>query len=65
MTDPDSTDPDRPIWGARAIGEEINRDESQAFYLLENKRVDADKVGKHWVSTRRRLRHSFQGDHSE
>jgi hypothetical protein len=31
-------DPDRPIWGALAIAEVINRPERQTKYLLETRR---------------------------
>jgi hypothetical protein len=45
---------DRPVWGASAIGRVINRSESK-HYLLKNRLVDADKVGKNWMSTPRCL----------
>jgi hypothetical protein len=46
---------DRPIWGAKAIGEAINRTRDQAYHLLEKGYLDADKVGGTWVSSLRRL----------
>ena len=46
---------DTPIWGAKNIGAIINRTERQTFYLLEQGRLDADKVGALWRSTIRRL----------
>jgi len=60
---------DRPIWGAKAIGQEAGcikddgeADERKTFYLLEMKLLDADKVGRQWVSTPRRIRRSLFGD---
>lgn len=50
---------DRPIWGAKAIGENINRTERQTFYLLESGLLDATKVGSTWQSTPRKLRRSL------
>jgi hypothetical protein len=47
---------DRPIWGAANIGKEIGRNTRQAFHLLETGQVPGTKVGRQWVSTRRRLR---------
>ena len=52
--DPD--DPDRLLWGARAIGQVLNRTTSQAFRMLEQGRLPAKKIGKIWVSTPRQLR---------
>jgi hypothetical protein len=46
---------DKPLWGAKAIAAVINRSERQTFYLLEQGRLDADKVGATWTSTIRRL----------
>jgi hypothetical protein len=54
-----STDLDRLLWGARAIGKEIDRTEQQAFRLLELGLVDGTKVNRLWVSTPRRLRRSL------
>jgi hypothetical protein len=53
-------DLDRPIWGASAIARVIDRSEAQAFYLLKNGHLDADKVGGQWTSTPRRLLRAFQ-----
>ena len=50
-----STDLDTPVWGAAAIARVINRTERQAFHLLERGHLPADKVGKLWVSTPRKL----------
>jgi hypothetical protein len=52
---------DTPIYGARAIAEEaaLPGGEKQAFYMLSNGYVDGTKVGRLWVSTRRRIRNSL------
>ena len=55
-------DPDRPLWGARAIGAEIDRTERQAFYMLESGHLPGTKVGKTWVSTPRKLRERITGE---
>jgi hypothetical protein len=44
------------IWGAEAIGREVGLDERAAFYALERGFLPANKVGKKWATTRRRLR---------
>ena len=44
------------IWGAKAIGSELNREERQAQYLLETGRIPGLKIGNRWVSTRSKLR---------
>jgi hypothetical protein len=59
MTDNDS---DTPIWGGAAIAAVLNTTPRKAFYLLENKLIDATKCGAQWVSTRRRLLRSIAGD---
>ena len=46
---------DTPLWGARAIAEAMNLSERQAWHKLEKGQLPAEKVGKIWVSTRRRL----------
>jgi hypothetical protein len=55
-------DLDRPIRGARKIARVLNLlddngepDPRKAFYALEKGYADADKFGKIWVSTKRRL----------
>ena len=50
---------DRPLWGAQAIGEHINRNRRQTFHLLETGKLDATKVGAIWTSTPRRLNRSL------
>jgi len=54
------------IWGAEAIGGELYgernaRNTRKAFYLLENRRVPAEKIGSQWVASRRRLRQRLCG----
>ena len=51
-----------PIWGAREIGAVINRPERKTFYMLENGLLPATKVGKAWVTTKRRLQSLVTGD---
>jgi hypothetical protein len=52
---------DRPLWGAEAIAREIKREPRATYHLLENGRLDADRLGGRWVSTARRLRAQFAG----
>lgn len=52
---------DQPIWGAKNIGAEINKKPAATYHLLESGKLDADKVGDQWVTTRRRLRRQFGG----
>jgi hypothetical protein len=46
---------DRPVWGGANIAKVIGKTTGQTFYLLERGFVDADKVGRQWRSTARRL----------
>jgi hypothetical protein len=42
---------DKPVWGARAIGEIINRNPRQAFHLLTNGHIkSARQVGGRWTA---------------
>ena len=50
---------DRPIWGARAIAQAINKSERATYHLLETGRLPANKTGKIWNTTLRRLRRAF------
>jgi hypothetical protein len=59
-------DDDTPIWGAERIGADAGCFRvdgtvhlGKAYYLLETGLIDADKVGKMWVSTRARIRRSL------
>ena len=58
-------DLDRPIWEARAIAIEANLTIRQAYHALENGYLPADKAGRKWVTTRRRLRIRFDGAQSQ
>jgi hypothetical protein len=62
-------DLDQPIWGARAIAlaaglvDKRGRPRVRACYhLLERKLLPADKVGRTFVSTPRRLRSIASGE---
>lgn len=64
---PDS--PDTPlgsdlIWGVAAIADEINRSRRQTFYLLDNARLPAQKIGGRWCSSRSALRAFFASQFS-
>jgi hypothetical protein len=56
---PANDDLDKPIWGARSIGVEINKGEAATFHLLETGKIPATKIGRQWCTTRRRLRNHF------
>jgi hypothetical protein len=47
---------DEKIRGAAAIGRELDITTQQAFYGLERGYIPADKYGRLWITTRRRLR---------
>jgi hypothetical protein len=49
------------LWGGRAIADEVGRPLREVYYLLQEKRLDADKVGDVWVTTRTRLQQQFNG----
>jgi len=60
---------DTPIWGAKPIGREAGLlksdgkvDLRKTFYALEAGYLDADKIGRHWVTTPRRIRRQFAGN---
>jgi len=50
-----------PLWGARAIAEFIGRTERQAFRLLEEGHIPAQKIGNAWVADKSRLRQALGG----
>ncbi len=58
-------DDDTLLWGAKAIGQEINRTERDTLYLLAAGKLDAKKCGALWVSTPRKLRQSVLGEGGE
>ena len=43
------------VWGAKAIGQIINKPQRATFYLLESGALPARKIGSQWVASRRRL----------
>ena len=47
---------DRPVYGAADIGRVVGLSRTQAYLALENGYLDADKFGRRWVSTPRRLK---------
>ena len=57
----DENDLDKLIWGAEALGKVINRSPRKTHYLLARGLIDADQIGRLWVSTRRRLLAPFKG----
>jgi hypothetical protein len=54
------------IWGAAAIGAELNLDERQTYHQLESGRVPgARKWGRKWSASRTVLRRVLAGEPSE
>jgi hypothetical protein len=54
------------IWGAKGFslelfGSDDPKSVRKAFYLLERKLIDAEKIGDQWVGSRQRLRRRFSG----
>jgi hypothetical protein len=49
------------LWGAQAIADFIGRPVRDAYYLLQQGHIDADKCGDLWVTTKSRLRRQFDG----
>lgn len=47
------------VWGADAIGRELNLTKRQVFYILETGKLPAKKVGRQWVTSRQALRQHF------
>jgi hypothetical protein len=43
------------IWGAAEIAAVLNLTPTQAWYLLERRKLPARKVGKKWCASRRQL----------
>lgn len=62
ISQPEQDELDRPLWGCKAIAEDIDRSQRQTFYMLEAGHLPASKVGSLWVTTRRRLRDKFSGE---
>jgi hypothetical protein len=62
-------DLDRPLWGGEAIGREagvIGKDGKvdlrKTYHLLEHGHLPAEKFGRLWATTARRLRRRFAGE---
>ncbi|MFI0847330.1 DNA-binding protein [Mesorhizobium sp. IMUNJ 23232] len=53
------------VWGAKAIGVAINRNERQTFHMLEAGRLPARKVAGRWVGSRKKLLAHVTGDNGE
>ena len=49
------------IWGARAIGKAINKNERQAFHLLETRAIPGKKIGGQWTAEENELREVWRG----
>ena len=54
-------DDDRLLWGAAEIGAALGLSARQAWHLLDNGKLPAQKLDGKWVSTRRRLREKALG----
>jgi hypothetical protein len=53
---------DRPVWGATAIGREINRTERQVHHLLAKGLIkSARRIGGRWCASPAALRREFGG----
>jgi hypothetical protein len=63
MSTTDDLTLDEPLYGAKAIGKcrYVQRNANQTKYLLSNGLLDADKRGRLWVTTPRRLRDQLVG----
>ena len=50
------------IWGAKAIASALKlKTTKQAFEMLERGHIPAQKIGRRWVASRRKLREHFEG----
>ncbi|MCH4560312.1 DNA-binding protein [Mesorhizobium jarvisii] len=47
------------VWGAAAIGRELNLSERQTYYVLEKGLLPGKKVGAQWVTSRHAIRTYF------
>jgi hypothetical protein len=50
------------VWGAKAIGQVINRSERETYFLLEKNLLPAVRVGRKWSASRSRLLARCAGD---
>lgn len=53
------------VWGARAIGEVINRSPRQTYHLLENKRLPARYDDGMYSASKRKLLAHVAGEKTE
>lgn len=51
---------DRPLFGAQAIGDELDLKRHQVYRMARLRLLDVDHCGRWLVSTRRRLRNQFR-----
>jgi hypothetical protein len=59
-------DLDKPIYGVEAIRREANLpNKSKTYHALSKGYLPADKLGKIWVSTPRRIRNRLNSDAPE
>jgi hypothetical protein len=58
-------DLDKPLVGADTIARVLGLSKRQAFHCLERGYVPAVKLGRKWVSTRRRLLGFLNGEKPE
>jgi hypothetical protein len=50
------------LWGASAIAAYIGVDQRRAFYVLEEGRIPAKRIGSRWVASCQKLREHFLGE---
>jgi len=65
MHDQQSSNNHDLIWGAEAIGREINANRRRTFYLLQQGLIPAQKIGESWVASRQALRRRLLGEDTE
>lgn len=55
-------DDDKPVWGLKAIGEEIGQTINQTYYMIKNGHLPARQIGEKWVTTKGELRRFIRGE---
>lgn len=50
------------VWGAKAIGAEIGKNERETWYLLERGQLPATKIGGRYVAHRAKLHAAMRGE---
>jgi hypothetical protein len=53
---------EKPLWGAKAIGEVLGISERRTYYLLEQGLIPGKKIGRTWTATPGNLRELFDLD---